>query len=164
MPVRKTVLTATATAAAAAAAAAIALPLSSAPAAPSGSFTVQSQFVQRTFHRIDVGRHGNSAGDEFVFSTNLRRDGKAAGRGEYVQTAVDDRYQGISMVISLLLPDGTLELRGSGVNKRPPGLASLPSDDLTIAGGTGAYAGARGVVHVTDGAHKTQTLTVAFDG
>jgi hypothetical protein len=144
------------TTAAAATAVAALLPLSSAPAAPDTTFTVQSKLDRPTLHRFDNGKHGDSAGDVFVLATKLSRDGKAAGRGEYVQTAVDDRYRGISMTVHLLLPDGTLDLQGAGLDRRAPGLAKPSAEaDLAVVGGTGAYAGASGTVHPIDvGSHQ----------
>jgi hypothetical protein len=139
-----------ATAAAVMAAAAV-LPLGSAPAAPDATFTVQSRLDKPTLHRIDNGKHGDSAGDVFVFATSLTRDGKAAGRAEYVQTAVDDRYRGISMTVDLLLPDGTIEIQAVGLDRKAPGLTKPGAEsDLAVVGGTGAYAGASGTVHPVD--------------
>jgi hypothetical protein len=142
---------------AAAATAAAVLPLASAPAASDATFTLQSKLDKPTLHRIDVGRRGNSGGDMFVLSTTLLRNGKAAGRAEYVQTAVDDRYQGISMVVHLLLPDGTIELQGAGLNRQAPGLPKPGAEsDFAVVGGTGAYAGASGTVHPVDRAGRQE--------
>src|SRR4051794_21758720 len=142
--------------AAAAATAAAVLPMADAPAAPNASFTLGSKLDKPTLHRIDNGKRGDSGGDMFVLSTTLSRDGKVAGRAEYVQTAVDDRYRGISMTVHLLLPDGTLELQGAGLDRRAPGLPKLPAEaELAVVGGTGAYAGASGTVHPVDaGSHQ----------
>ena len=149
-----------ATTAAAAVGAATLLPLSSAPAAPTGTFTLQSRLDKTTLHRIDNGKRGPSAGDVTVLATALVRDGKPAGRALYVHTSVDDHYRGVSMIAHLLLPDGTLELHGEALERKAPGLGNPPEEsDLAIVGGTGAYAGATGTVHPVDVGSR-QDLTV----
>jgi hypothetical protein len=98
-----------------------------------------------------------------VFSTSLRRDGNPDGRAEFVQTVVDARYRGISMRADLLLSDGTLELQGAGLSRRPPGGAKPSSEtDMAIVGGTGAYAGASGSVKLVPSGRTTQRLEVAL--
>jgi hypothetical protein len=55
------------------------------------------------------------------------------------------------MVVHLLLPNGTLELQGAGLDRKAPGLRKPAGEsDLAIVGGTGAYAGASGTVHPVD--------------
>jgi hypothetical protein len=150
--------------AAVAVAAAVIIPISSAPAASSRTFTLQSKLDRSTLHRIDSGKHGNSAGDEFVLATSLSRGGSPAGRALYVQTAVDDRYRGLSQVVQLMLPEGTLELQGAGLDRRAPGLAKPPVEwDYAIVGGTGAYTGASGIVHPVD-TKSGQDLEVKLAG
>jgi hypothetical protein len=150
--------------AAAAATAAAVLPMANAPAAPNASFTLRSKLDKPTLHRIDNGKRGDSGGDMFVLSTTLSRDGKVAGRAEYVQTAVDDRYRGISMTVHLLLADGTIELQGAGLDRKAPGLPKPGSDsDFAVVGGTGAYAGASGTVHPVD-VKGQQELQVHLEG
>jgi hypothetical protein len=148
-----------------AAATAIVLPLGSAPAATSGSFTLLSRLDTRSMVSVDARPKGRSAGDMFVFSTSLSRDGKADGRAEFAQTLVDSRYQGISIQGDLLLADGTLELQAAGLNRRPPG-GPRPSgeSDFAIVGGTGAYAGARGTIHPVRAGRITERLEVQLAG
>lgn len=144
-------------------AAAATLPLGSAPAAPGGSFQLQSRLETKSLHQTDTKPKGHSVGDVFVFSANLRRDGSVAGRAEYVQTLVDGRYSGVLMNVSLLLADGRLELQGAGLDKRAPGTQKeRDTGDLAIIGGTGAYAGASGTVHVVDLSETTQRLEVSL--
>ena len=147
----------------AAAAVASAVPLASAPAAPSGSFTLVASLDRHSMVRVDARPRGTSPGDVFVFSTSLRRGGSPDGRAEFVQTVVDPRYRGISMRADLLLSDGTLELQGAGLSRRAPGGAAPSSEtDMAIVGGTGAYAGGSGSVKLVPSGRTTQRLEVAF--
>jgi hypothetical protein len=152
--------------AAAAAATAAIVPITSAPAASPDSLTLDAHLDRATMRMVDQRPKGRSGGDTFVFSTSLTRGGKPAGRGEFTQTIVDDRYQGVSIHADLLLADGTLELAGGGLNRRPPGGAAPArnSSDMAVTGGTGAYAGARGSVHLVDVGRTTQRLEVALAG
>jgi hypothetical protein len=100
-----------------------------------------------------------------VFSASLRRDGRADGRAEFVQTLVDPRYQGLSIRASLLLGDGTLELQGADLDRKAPGGGS-PSEEteLAVVGGTGSYAGAGGTVRLVPVGHTTQRLEITLAG
>lgn len=148
---------------AAAVSAAALLPLSASPAATGGSFALDSRSDAKSSTMLDAKPRGESAGDVNVFSTSLTRGGRPAGRAEYIQTLVDNRYRGISNRVDLLLEDGTLELQGAALEVRPPGGAKPgPEADLAIIGGTGAYAGARGTVRVTDTSQTNQRLTVTL--
>lgn len=145
------------------AAVASAVSLASAPAAPSGSFTLLASLDRHSMVRVDARPKGTSAGDVFVFSTSLRRDGKPDGRAEFVQTVVDPRYRGVSMHADLLLADGTLELQGAGLSRRAPGGAKPSSEtDMAIVGGTGAYAGANGSIKLVPVGRTTQRLEVTL--
>jgi hypothetical protein len=137
------------------------VPLASAPAAPSGSFTLVASLDHHSMVRVDQSPKGTSPGDVFVFSTSLRRDGHADGRAEFVQTVVDRRYRGISMRADLLLADGTLELQGAGLSRRAPGGAKPSAEtDMAIVGGTGSYTGASGRVQLVPSGRTTQRLEV----
>jgi hypothetical protein len=149
----------------AAAAVATAVPLASAPAAPSGSFTLVARLDPHSMVRVDARPKGTSPGDVFVFSTSLRRDGKPDGRAEFVQTVVDPRYRGVSMRADLLLSDGTLELQAAGLGRRARGGAKPSAEtDMAIVGGTGAYAGASGSVRLVPSGRTTQRLELALGG
>ena len=149
--------------AAAATAVASAVPLASAPAVPSASFTLVATLDRHSLVRVDTRPKGTSPGDVFVFSTSLRRDGRPDGRAEFVQTAVDPRYRGVSMHADLLLSNGTLELQGAGLSRRAPGGAKPTSQtDMAIVGGTGAFAGASGSVKLVPAGRTTQRLEIAL--
>jgi hypothetical protein len=147
----------------AAVAVAAAIPFASAPAAPTGSFTLIARLDRHSMVRVDAPPKGTSAGDVFVFSAGLRRDGKAGGRAEFVQTVVDPGYRGISMQADLLLSDGTLELRAAGLSRRAPGAAKPSAEtDMAIVGGTGAYAGATGSIRLVPTGRTSQQLRVTL--
>jgi hypothetical protein len=138
-------------------------PLASAPAAPSGSFTLVATLARHSMVTVDAAPKGTSPGDVFVFSTSLRRDGHPDGRAEFVQTVVDSRYRGISMRADVLLGDGALELQGGGLSRRAPGAAKPSAQtDMAIVGGTGSYDGARGVVRLVPLGRTTQRLEVTL--
>jgi hypothetical protein len=139
------------------------LPLASAPAAPSGSFTLVASLDRHSMVRVDAAPKGVSPGDTFVFSASLQRDGHADGRAEFVQTVVDARYRGISVRADLLLGDGALELQGGGLSRRAPGAAKPSREtDMAIVGGTGRYAGASGSVRLIPSGRTTQQLEVTL--
>lgn len=132
-----------------------------AEAAPEGSITLLAKLDPHSLTTSKGGHKRRSPGETIVFSTALSRNGKPAGRGEFVQTIVDPRFRGISFRADLLLPTGTIELLGSGLSKRPPGGAAPSSEtEMAIAGGTGDYAGASGTVRLTPVGRSTQRLEV----
>jgi len=144
------------------AAAAAFLPSAVATASPEGTMTLTARFEPRSMVKVGGGK-GPSPGETIVFSTSLKRGGKPAGRGEFVQTVVDPKYRGISIRADLLLADGTIELQGGGVSLRPPGEAKPTREtDMAIVGGTGAYAGAAGSADLSATGHLTQRLILTF--
>jgi hypothetical protein len=162
---RKTVLLRIGVPAATAVAAVALVPLGSAPAAPTGTLTLVASLDRHSLVKVDARPRGTSPGDAVVFSATLRRAGKLDGRAEFVQTIVDKRYRGVSMRADLLLGDGTLELQGGGLSRRAPGGGTPAAEtDMAIVGGTGAYAGASGVVHLLPTGRTTQRLEVALGG
>lgn len=146
------------------AAAAAFLPSALAAAAPEGTMVLTARFEPRSMFKVGAGRHGPSPGETIVFSTSLTREGKAAGRGEFVQTIVDPRFRGVSTTADLLLPDGTIELQGAGLSSRPPGGAKPSREtDMAIVGGTGAYSGAGGSAGLSPAGPRKQRLELSFD-
>lgn len=145
-----------------AAAAAALLPSAIATAAPEGTLTLTARFEPRSMSK--VGGHGGATpGETIVFSTSLKREGRPAGRGEFVQTVVDPRYRGVSTTADLLLADGTIELQGAGLSGRPRGGAKPSREtEMAIVGGTGAYDGAGGSVELIPAGHLTQRLELRF--
>lgn len=88
---------------------------------------------------VDVGRKGDSDGDAVFFAETLLRDGKKMGR--------TDIHCVFARVVSrcgatLSLPGGTVEAIG--------GIRFAKTFSVPVVGGTGAYAGARGIVRITE--------------
>jgi hypothetical protein len=111
---------------------------------------------------IDNRPKGHSVGDSFLISANLSEGSATVGRIEFVQSVIDKKYEGIQEVVTLVLADGTINAIGAGFNKTPAGLtkAQLP-DSLGVAGGTGAYAGAKGELKIGDG-DKSLPITLTL--
>jgi hypothetical protein len=103
---------------------------------------------------IDLGKHGPSAGDEFV-TTNapLQRPTShtRVGRLDLIETAMSETRSSLSFTARL--PHGTLQVQGA-YNPNSPRFT------LPIVGGTGVYLGARGAVTLNNG---SSTPTLTFD-
>jgi hypothetical protein len=95
---------------------------------------------------IVVDRHGraNAVGDYFI-STNARlldaTDKRPRGRMDAMETILSRTADAVSLTARLT--DGTLQAYGE---RRHPGRTS----ELPVVGGTGAYAGVRGTVRLTE--------------
>jgi len=88
---------------------------------------------------VDVGKKGDSDGDSVFFAESLLRNGKKIGRSDIycVFTRVMSRCNA-----TLTVPGGTLEALG--------GTRFGKTFAVAVVGGTGTYAGARGVIRVTE--------------
>jgi len=136
-----------------AAVAAIAALLAGAPAtaaaAPESAhgekvFELLERSTASTF--VDVGSDGLSVGDEFVFTDDQFRGTEkvATGQGLCVLVAVADGGSAQCQV-TVSFEDGDLTIQG----RIPRILAGGPPEyDVAITGGTGAFATARGTVHI----------------
>jgi hypothetical protein len=91
-----------------------------------------------------------SPGDASILSYRVLDAGgqKRLGRADAICTSTDRRGKRLVCTVEMTLPDGVIMLEG-------------PGDPLAITGGTGVYAGARGVADGHD--HQgTTTLTLTF--
>ena len=150
-------------AAGAAVAAATALPATGqSPPAPR-TLTFASTESARDMQQIDAPPRGESAGDRFVFSSTLRRDGRLAGRLEGDCLAVDPTYEGLACTATAILADGRITLQGAAVNKRIPGGVGGTREEYAVTGGTGAYVGAGGTMR-RSGDGRRDTLTIELAG
>lgn len=130
-----------------------------------GNATLTSSLDQSSIVVNDVKPKGDSAGDLTTLAATLKRDGQLAGRAEYAIAGVDPRYAGAHFSATLLLSNGTIELADAGLAKRAPGLPKPGKDTiLSIAGGTGAYVGARGTYTAADLTDTTERIELAFAG
>lgn len=128
------------------------------PAAGHHVFTVVAQDSQATVTPPDfmdrLSQNLQAAEDEPVY-----RDGRKVGLAETVITVTRAEGDDFAAIItcSIELPEGSILFDGSAH------LASLGSGAaLPVVGGTGAYAGARGVVTMIAAEDGTQT-TLNFD-
>lgn len=108
---------------------------------------------------VDTGAAGDSIGDILVFNATVTKDGKPFGRlyGTKLLVALpgqDGALKGIGLhqnQLTFVLSDGTIQV--GGVQDYPVGGAKgkkVPPATRPITGGTGAYAGASGVLTTTE--------------
>jgi hypothetical protein len=134
-----------------------------AAAAPSGSLTVWS--TQTEQNKVDVGATGLTTGDITTGSGTvaMTQTGKAAGTFAYAATTVRVGIPGgnsTSLTTSVYtLPKGTISLQG--LISVPQGTPPVKTETFVIVGGTGAYAGARGVA-VRNPGPTTWKVTFTF--
>jgi hypothetical protein len=124
------------------------------------TLTFTEPFVGGKTRYLDVGKKGISPGDMFL-TTDVPvfdlQTGKRVGTSDGMETFVSIRHQGtVWLHGTTRLRDGRIE--GGGLLRHSDRKQSLP-----ITGGTGAYAGARGEVTVTeDRQHKRNVITVTL--
>ena len=124
------------------------------------TLTFTEPFVGGKTRYLDVGKKGISPGDMFL-TTDVPvfdlQTGKRVGTSDGMETFVSTRHQGtVWLHGTTRLRDGRIE--GGGLLRHSDRKQSLP-----ITGGTGAYAGARGEVTVTeDRKHKRNLITVTL--
>jgi hypothetical protein len=105
---------------------------------------------------VDNPPHGLSGGDMFVGAdTAFDRAGKRIGTGLGVCVLTVTKPLSGQCNDTLTLPDGQLTIQGGGPFKER-------SSSRAIIGGTGAYAGARGTVEVTETGAYSQDATFHY--
>jgi hypothetical protein len=109
------------------------------------SITTEEEFV-------DVGAEGFSLGDEFVFSTNLKKGGEKVGRLGVVCTFTSVDHEETECVATARFRGGQIAVQGLLVGE--PERFVLP-----ITGGSGKYEGAEGEVHVRQVSDSEEILT-----
>jgi Allene oxide cyclase barrel like domain len=120
---------------------ALACAVSTTHAAVAAKQTMHITATQHDFHQVGVGKKGPVPGSVFVFSEKLAQNGKAIGSDHIVCTFVGKWPSETDFCRGLfVLPGGSIVAEGSSA--RGP-------FTVAITGGTGRYAGARGVVHAT---------------
>ncbi|WP_369174872.1 hypothetical protein AB5J49_46320 [Streptomyces sp. R28] len=139
----------------------LALGLSSVPAVPAQArsekvidLAVRNGRVVQT----DVGEHGLSVGDEFIYADKLFQGGKQVGQdGSSCQvTELNGAKTSTNCVLSVQLPDGQLTAQS---------LWTKDTDTVRMAvtGGTGAYRGATGELTCNDIQTPHETYHIALD-
>ena len=114
--------------------------------------------------RREVYKNGEeevNLGDRSVFTHELSRDGEVVGFDGGTCTVVrlqdDGRYYLVCNV-SMNLPDGTIAFQTFVEEVFPP-----PPFFAAITGGTGAYRGARGEMHIDPASPETHFYTLYLD-
>ena len=109
--------------------------------------------------QIDVPPQGLSLGDESIGALSLRHDGRLFGRGLVDCTINDKTFQGQQCTLDLVLRTGVITTKTAGLDRLLPHQTPSPADVLAVTGGTGAYAGANGVMTIHH-APQADILTV----
>jgi Allene oxide cyclase barrel like domain len=124
------------------------------------TLTFTEPFVGGKTRYLDLAKKCITAGDMFL-STDIPvfdlQTGKRVGTSDGMETFVSTRHQGtVWLHGTTRLRDGRIE--GGGLLRRSDRKQTLP-----ITGGTGAYAGARGEITITeDRKHKRNVITVTL--
>lgn len=104
---------------------------------------------------------GEELGDRSVFTHELSLDGEVVGFDggacTVVRTEGGERW--ILCNVSMKLPEGTIMFQTFIEEKFPP-----PPFYTAITGGTGAYRGARGEMHIDPASPDTHFYTIYLDG
>jgi hypothetical protein len=108
-----------------------------APTPPSGTLTFTERDGYFKFH--DTGRKGPTIGDTFVISSDLLSGANRIGTLRAWCVVTSRKGMATECIGTFFLPDG--QINGQ-VGMKGDSL----STDISIVGGTGRYAGARGVV------------------
>jgi len=109
--------------------------------------------------QIDVPPAGLSLGDESIGALSLRHHGALVGRALVECTINDKTFQGQQCTLDLVLRTGLITTKTAGLDRLLPHQAASPNDAFAVTGGTGAYAGANGVLTIHHGA-QADILTV----
>jgi Allene oxide cyclase barrel like domain len=116
----------------------------------SRTIRVASVTAQERF--LDLGQQGFSLGDEFVFSANLMRQGERVGRLGVECTVTSTRTEDVQCVATARFGNGQITVQGL--------LRGEPESFLlAVTGGTGAYLGTEGSVHVQQVSDTREILT-----
>ena len=123
--------------------------------------------------QIDTGAAGSSVGDYTVFNATVTKDGQPFGTlyGQKLLVAEpgqDGAPEGLGRYENHLefdLPDGTISVAGLQyytLDGSVPDIALSKGEERAIVGGTGAYAGAHGVLTSTTNADGSRTQSFDF--
>ena len=119
------------------------------------TMTLSTPFDGGTSRQVDIGKRGFSAGDMFTVTGQPVSDeasGRRVGSLDAMETVVSRLHDGTaSMAATLRLADGTIH--GAGIIRHTDAPPRLP-----VTGGTGAYAGARGQVTITEDDARKRTI------
>lgn len=113
--------------------------------------------------RREVYKNGEdevNLGDRSVFTHELSRDGEVVGfdGGTCTVVRLEDGQSHIVCDVSMNLPDGTIAFQTFVEEVFPP-----PPFFAAVTGGTGAYRGARGEMHIDPASPETHFYTLYLD-
>jgi hypothetical protein len=97
--------------------------------------------TQHDFHQVGVGKKGPVPGAMFIFSEKLAQGGKSVGSDHIVCTRMG------TWPTETDFCRGVFQLRGGSIIAE--GVTARGPFTVAVTGGTGRYAGARGVIHAT---------------
>ena len=104
--------------------------------------TLRVDAIVTELNQVNVSTTGSSLGDEIVFSEKLLQGGNEVGHQGAVCTTVSLARQEAQCSATYAFGDGQITAQTLIV------LGSMAPYDVPITGGSGAYEGAAGVVHV----------------
>ena len=99
----------------------------------------------------DLAPQGPSLGDQFVQSGNLWRQGNRVGRDGVVCTVTSRRREELQCEATVRFHNGQIAVQGL--------ISNQSQFDLPVTGGSGAYTGAEGIVHVNSVSNNKEILT-----
>ncbi len=107
------------------------------------SLTIIESFSKEQQTNIDLGVKGASQGDILVYTGSLTdENGKKSGMSSGFCITTDSKTALAECVWTYHLADGTITVSGT-----EPDLGANVEIQMPVVGGTGAYAGARGIIH-----------------
>jgi len=121
--------------------------------ASAGANEVELSFRAKTVEQsdLDLGEEGPSLGDQFIFHDVLRQGGERIGHDGGVCTITSADLSQAQCVVTAWLEDGQITVQGLVQESQEPERLVF-----AVTGGTGAYEGASGEVHVIP---KSETLS-----
>lgn len=125
------------------------------PAHAQRAQTLRLVGIDASDYQVDNPPAGESAGDTYGGSSNLFEHGKLV--GHEVIACTETSIRGSQCGDTFILRDGRIDTVGAFAFTRAP-------QDLAIAGGSGAYRGARGTATIVKTSEKRGTITFRFTG
>jgi hypothetical protein len=115
--------------------------------------TLKLQAVEQGCAGVDVGKRGDSLGDQTFCRATLRGD--ASGRAHWDCTYLGTEPRGEDCTAHAELPGGTLQMAGRLSH-------TSAASTWAVVGGTGSYAGARGSTEVRQLSATRTAVTISL--
>ena len=104
---------------------------------------------------LNLGPQGFSLGDQFILSENLWRHGKKVGRSGVECTVTSVKNEEVQCTGTVRLGNGQITARGL--------LGQARSFTIPVSGGSGAYFGAEGVLHIRQVSERKEIYTFVLE-